>query len=137
MAFLLPVASWVIAVGAILGLALRLRWRLIRTKISLVPRTVRRVGLIVGVLGIIGTMPTSDLYGAIGAEIAGSLGRAVEGAISLPWPVFSTVIALFGGIIAVFALMLWAFIVWWLLGGIIGFLLNGLVNFMSIRRASH
>jgi hypothetical protein len=132
MALLLPVANWVIVVGVILGLALRFRWPLITTQISLVPSTVRRVGLTVAGLGIIGTMPTSYFYGAIGAEIAGSLGRAVDRAFSLPWPVFSTVFALFGSIIAVLALMLWAFIIWWFLGAIIGLVLHSIIKFVSL-----
>jgi len=131
-ALLLPIGKWVIGAGIILVVILKIRFEAIKARISTLPTLVRRLASVIAFLGIFGTMPTSYLYGGIGGEVGAAVGRFVDGLLRLPWPVFRVLVGVTAAIVSVIALIAWALIIWWIIGGVIGFGLN--IAYQFLRR---
>jgi hypothetical protein len=69
-------------------------------------------------------MPLNYLYGAIAGEAGNHFGGFVDNLLRLPWPVFRVLGGLTAGILAVTALIAWAFAIWTITGGVLGFAVN-------------
>jgi hypothetical protein len=127
---LLPFWKWVIGTGIILIVLLKMRFDTIKSRLSALPTLVRWLALVIAVLGIFGTMPTSFLYGAMAGEVGANLGSFVDRLLGLPWPVFRVLTGSTAGIISVTALIAWALVIWGMIGGVIGFGLNLAYQFL-------
>jgi hypothetical protein len=121
---LLPFWKWVIGTGIILIVLLKMHFDTIKSRFSTLPSLVRWLASAIAFLGILGTMPTSFLYGAMAGEVGANFGRFLDGLFGLPWPVFRVLTGSTAGIISVTALIAWASVIWGMIGGVIGFGLN-------------
>ena len=75
-------------------------------------------------------MPTSFLYGAMAGEVGANYGRFVDGLLGLPWSVFRVLTGSTAAIISVTALIAWALVIWGIMGGVLGFGLNMIYQFL-------
>jgi len=64
--------------------------------------------------------------------VGAAVGRFVDGLLRLPWPVFRVLVGVTAAIVSVIALIAWALIIWWIIGGVIGFGLN--IAYQFLRR---
>ena len=131
---LLPFWQWVIGTGIILIITLKMRFDTLSSRFSALPALIRWLTMATALLGIFGTMPTSFLYGAMAGELGANFGRLVDNFLRLPWPVFRVLAGSTAGIISVTALIVWALVIWGIIGAVIGFGLN--IAYENLRRRS-
>ncbi len=65
-------------------------------------------------------MPSSLLYGAIGAKLAGPFGSMLDSLLRLPWRIFRGIAGLSATIISTMGVMALALTIWCLIGLLIG-----------------
>lgn len=113
---LLPYWQWVVVTGlAFIALA-KAYYEWLKCKLSSLPTFVRWLGATTAVTGVVGSMPTNFLYGAIAGEAGRNFGRLIDEVVWLPWPIFRILIGLSSGIISVLALLVLAVVIWGGLG---------------------
>lgn len=127
---LLPFWQWVIGGGIILIVVFKLQSHRVILWFSALPSVVRWLAVSIAIIGVLGTMPTSFLYGGIAGEAGANIGRSVDRLLGLTWPVFRVLIGSTVGIISVTGLIAWAIVIWGGIGGVIGFGLDKASRFL-------
>jgi hypothetical protein len=86
---------------------------------------------VVAIVGVIGTLPTSFIYGTVGADLAdAALHRTMEGTL---WPGFYRFERAAFGTISLLSMMMVALVIWGLIGAMIGSIVKGAHSAWKLR----
>jgi len=124
---LLPFRVWVVGAGVLLLIIIRRVYPDLSTWFLTLPRLVRGITIIVVLLGTFGSMPINFLYGGIGGDISMELGKFISDFVGREqkWvTVFVGLIGVIFAIVSVTAMLAWALLLWGIIGGSIGYLLQ-------------
>jgi hypothetical protein len=100
--------------GIVLLVFTSLARRRIKAALRKLPWFVRAPAMMIGFLGVLVTLPAAYYYGVVGRDIAAGFGASLGSTLR-------SLLGAAGAVLSIAALIAWASILWYAIGGLIGF----------------